>query len=308
MKRHFLEINDVDRTALLHLIDKAAEIKKNPSKYSSALKDKTLLMIFAKPSLRTRVSFEVGMTQLGGHGIYYDISTSPFGKGKETISDIAKTSSRYVDLIMARLFEHKEIEELAENSSVPVINALTNSAHPCQILADLQTIYEKKGFKKLTLSYVGDSNNNVTHSLLYGCAMAGINMKIGCPKGKNYEPAGFVVKEAKKLAKNSEIKIFNDASEAVKDADVVYTDSWMSYHIPESKKKERVKIFKPFQVNKALMKNANKDAVFMHCLPAQRGMEVTADVIDGSQSVVYDQAENRLHAQKALMLWLLGKN
>jgi len=301
-------MDDLDRAALLHIIDKAIEIKKNPLKHSTALKDKTLLMIFAKPSLRTRVSFEAGMTQSGGHGIYYDISLSPLGKGKETISDVAKTSSRYVDLIMARLFEHKDMEELARFSKVPVINALTNSAHPCQVLADLQTIYEKKGLKKITLAYVGDANNNVTHSLLYGCAMAGISINIGSPKGKDYEPAGSVVREAKKIAKSSEIKLFNDASQAAKDADVVYTDSWMSYHIPDSQKNKRTKIFKPFQVNKALMKNAKKDALFMHCLPAQRGFEVTSDIIDGPQSVVFDQAENRLHAQKALMLWLLGKN
>jgi ornithine carbamoyltransferase len=309
MLRHFLTLKDLNPKELSFLIEKSMEIKKEPERFSNFLNKKTLLMIFAKPSLRTRVSFEVGMTQLGGHAIYYNVATSPLGK-KESISDTAKTASRYVDLIMARLFEHKDLEELAENSSVPVINALTNFSHPCQILADLQTITEKKGkLKGLKLAYLGDSNNNVTHSLLFGCSMTGINISIGCPQGKEFEPLPKVVSEAKKFAENSgsKVEVLHDAVKAVENADIVYTDSWMSYHIPESEKERRIKILMPFQVNSELMQHAKEDAVFMNCLPALRGFEQTAEVIDGSQSIVFDQAENRLHVQKALMLWLLKK-
>lgn len=309
MVRHFLTLNDVNDSELLKLIENSIKIKKSPGKYSKKLKDKTLLMIFAKPSLRTRVSFEVAMTQLGGHGIYYDISTSPMGK-KESISDTAKTVSRYCDIVMARLFEHKDIEEYAQNSSIPVINALTNFSHPCQIVADLMSIKEKKGkLKGLKLAYVGDSNNNVTHSLIYGCSKVGMNISVGCPEGKDYSPKEEVVKKAEGIAKKngSGVTIVHDAKQAVKDADIVYTDSWMSYHIPEEQKEERMKILMPFQVNSELMKNAKKDAIFMNCLPALRGYEQTKEVIDGKQSIVFDQAENRLYSQKAIMLFLLEK-
>lgn len=305
--RHFLADTDLKQKEIFYLIDKAGEIKKNPEKFSSALAGKTLLMIFAKPSLRTRVSFETGMTQLGGHAIYYDISTSPLVTGKETIADTAQTLSRYVDLIMARLFEHKELEELARYSQIPVINGLTNLLHPCQILSDLMTIHEKKGkVDGIELSYVGDGNNNVTHSLIYAGALTGMHVTVACPKDAAYRPNAKIISQARKYP-NAHIDVVHDATEAVKGADVVYTDSWMSYHIPASQKKKRAVELKEFQVNTALMKNANKNAIFMHCLPCQRGMEVTADVIDGSQSIVFDQAENRLHMQKAIMLWLLGK-
>ncbi|MBN2478329.1 ornithine carbamoyltransferase [Candidatus Micrarchaeota archaeon] len=309
MARHFLTLNDVTNEELKNILNWADEIKKNPGKYSGELKDKTLLMIFAKPSLRTRVSFEVGITQLGGHGIYYDISTSPMGK-KETIGDTAKTSSRYVDIVMARLFEHSDIEEYAENSDVPVINALTNFSHPCQIVADLQTIKEKKGeLMGLKLAYLGDSNNNVTHSLICGCTKVGMNISVGCPKGEVFMPQKKVVDEGKKIAEETggSVTITHNAEEAVKDADVVYTDSWMSYHIKAEEKEERMKTLMPYQVNRELMDRAKPDAIFMNCLPAMRGMEQTAEVIDGPQSVVFDEAENRLHAQKAVMLFLLGK-
>ena len=309
MVKHLLTLKDFGPKEVLSATDAGIKVKKSPGKYSSALKNKTLLMIFAKPSLRTRVSFEVGITQLGGHGIYYDIATSPMGK-KESISDTAKTSARYVDIVMARLFEHSDIEEFAANSNVPVINALTNFSHPCQILADLMTIKEKKGkLKGLKLAYMGDGNNNVTHSLLYGCSMVGMDISVGSPKGKEYEPRGSVLAEAEEFAESSgsTVQLTHDAGEAAKDADVVYTDSWMSYHIPKEKEGERVKMFTPYQVNSALMGKAKKDAIFMNCLPAMRGYEQTAEVIDGKQSVVFDEAENRLHSQKAVMLKLLGK-
>ena len=289
------------------LISHTYKIKKNPEKYSDTLKDKTMLMIFEKPSLRTRISFETGMTQLGGHAIFQDVKDAPLGE-KESIEDTAKTSSRYCDVIMARLFKQEYLEILANNAKVPVINGLTDIFHPCQILSDLFTIYEKKKkFKGLKLGYVGDGNNNITHSLLLGCSIVGIDISVGCPD--KYKPLWWVIDLAEKKAKKSgsKIEVINDAKKAVKDADIVYTDSWMSYHIPKTQEKERIKIFKPFQVNKGLMKHAKNNAIFMNCLPAMRGYEQTADVIDGKQSIVFDQAENRLHMQKTIILELLRK-
>ncbi|NQV09065.1 ornithine carbamoyltransferase [Candidatus Woesearchaeota archaeon] len=302
MDKDLIDLSNLKKEEIEELIESAADIKKNPDKYNKAMDQKTLLMIFAKPSLRTRVSFETGMTRMGGHAIYYDISTSPMGKG-ETISDTAQTVSGYVDIIMARLFAHKDMEELSKYSKVPVINGLTDFNHPCQILSDLLTIREKKGeFNNLKLAYLGDANNNVTHSLLYGCAAAGINISVGCPE--EHSPKKEVVEKAKQIA-TKEVIITHNAEEAAKDADVIYTDSWMSYHIPADEKEARMKVFMPYQVNKELMKHAKPDAVFMNCLPALRGMEQTADVIDGKQSIVFDQAENRMHMQNAIMLKLL---
>jgi len=305
----FVTLKDFGPELLEKVIDKAIEMKKNPEKYAAAMKDKTLLMIFEKPSLRTRLSFEAGMTRMDGHAIFYSIKDSPLGE-KETMSDTAKTASRYCDILMARTFKHSDVEDLAKHSDVPVINALTNFSHPCQIAADLMTIKEKKGnLNGLKLAYVGDSNNNVTHSLLYGCAMVGMDITVGCPEGEAHSPKEKVIKEAEEIAKKtgSKVKVIHDAAEAVKDADVVYTDSWMSYHIPKEEEAERIKTFRPFQVNAQLMKHAKPDAVFMNCLPAMRGYEQTAEVIDGPQSIVFNQAENRLYAQNAIMLKLLGK-
>lgn len=307
MKKDLIDLTDLTKEEIISILDLADDIKKNPENYSQALYGKTLLMIFEKPSLRTRVSFEVGMTQMAGHAIYYNVATSPMGK-KESISDTAKTASRYSDVIMARLFNHEHIVELAKDADVPVINALTNFSHPCQILADLQTIREKKGrLDNLRLAYLGDANNNVTHSLIYGCAIVGIDISVGCPVGADYEPQLSVLEKARCIAETSgsKIHITNCPIDAVKDADVVYTDSWMSYHILEDQKKQRIIVFKPYQVNQDLMMYAKADAIFMNCLPAMRGMEQTAEVIDGPQSVVFDQAENRLHSQKALMIKLL---
>jgi len=309
MVRHLLTLQDLSDKEIAEIIDAGMDLKNNPTNYSERMRQKTLLMIFAKPSLRTRVSFEVGMTQLGGHGIYYNISTSPMGK-KETIADTARTASRYVNSIVARLFEHKDIEELAKHASVPVINALTNFTHPCQILSDLQTIKEKKGkWRGLKMTYLGDSNNNVTHSLLLGASKVGMDIYVGCPEGKEFEPNLKVVNWARENAErnDSKVVITHDATEAVKDADVIYTDSWMSYHIKPEEKERRMGILMPYQVNAGLVSHAKSDYIFMNCLPAMRGMEQTADVIDGPNSVVFDQAENRLHTQKAIMLFLLGK-
>lgn len=305
---HLISINDWSVGLIREVIGLGRKMKADPAPYANAMHGKTLLMIFEKPSLRTRVSFETGMTQMGGHAIFYDMSTSPLGAGKETVQDTARTVSRYVDIIMARLYEHSKILEMARHSTVPVINALTDFEHPCQILADLMTIEEKKGrLAGLTLAYLGDGNNNVTHSLLYGCAKVGMNIRVGCPAGAEYSPHPKVVSEAQEVGKETgaDVVVMHEAVPAVQGADVVYTDSWMSYHIPPHKLNERVRIFSPFQVNADLMAHAASDAIFMHCLPALRGYEVTAEVIDGPQSVVFDQAENRLHLQKAVMLKLL---
>jgi ornithine carbamoyltransferase len=268
---------------------------------------KTLLMIFEKPSLRTRLSFEAGMSQMGGHAIYYHTGTSPMGSGKESISDSVRTASRFVDIIMARLFSHTDLLEMAKFASVPVINALTDDSHPCQILADLQSIEEKKGrLAGLRLAYLGDGFNNVTHSLMIGGTKMGMHVRVGSPAGADFSPRADVVKDCEKYAAESggSVAVTADPVEAVRDADVVYTDSWMSYHIPKEQEEERIAKFMPYQVNGELMAHARPDAVFMNCLPAIRGCEQTAEVIDGPQSIVFDEAENRLHAQKAVMLTL----
>ena len=306
--KHLITLESWASAELTALIDLADRIKATPADYRDAMRRQTLLMIFEKPSLRTRVSFETGTTQMGGHAIFYDLATSPLSSGKENVADLVRVVSRYVDVIMGRLFEQSHIEEMAQLAGVPVINALTNYEHPCQILADLQTIREKKGaLKGLKLAYLGDGNNNVTHSLLFGCAKMGMHISVGCPKGDEYEPLDSVLAGTMKIAKKtgSRVVVTPDAAEAAKGADVVYTDSWMSYHIPQHKQDSRVKVFTPYQVNAKLMKQAKKDAIFMNCLPAVRGYEQTAEVIDSPQSVVFDQAENRLHIQKAIMLTLL---
>ncbi len=267
------------------------------------LKGKTLGMIFEKPSTRTRVSFEVGMWQLGGYALYLSASDLQLGRG-ETVADTARVLSRYVDGIMARVFAHQSILDLAKYARVPVINGLSDLTHPCQGLADLFTIYEKKGrLSGLRLAYVGDGNN-VTHSLLYGCSKVGMDISVACPKG--YEPNPEVILKAKEEGKKSgcEVRVTKDPKEAVKGADIVYTDVWASMG-KEKEHEERVRVFKPYQVNGKLVREAREDYIFMHCLPAHRGEEVTDEVADSENSVIFDQAENRLHTQKALMALLM---
>jgi len=267
------------------------------------LKGKILAMIFEKPSTRTRVSFEVGMWQLGGYALYLSASDLQLGRG-ETIADTAQVLSRYVDGIMARVFSHRTILDLVSYSRVPVINGLSDFSHPCQGLADLFTVYEKKGrLSGLKLAYVGDGNN-VAHSLIFGCSKVGMGITLACPKG--YEPNPEVVLKAKEEAKRNgcEIRLTNDAKEAVRGADIVYTDVWASMG-QEKEHEERVKVLKPYQVNGQLVKEAKEDYIFMHCLPAHRGEEVTDEVADSRNSVIFDQAENRLHTQKALMALIM---
>jgi len=267
------------------------------------LKGKTLAMIFEKPSTRTRVSFEVGMWQLGGYALYLSATDLQLGRG-ETIADTAQVLSRYVDGIMARVFAHQTILDLVKYSKVPVINGLSDFTHPCQGLADLFTICEKKGrLSGLKLAYVGDGNN-VAHSLLYGCSKVCMDITLACPKG--YEPDPEVVSKAKEEGKRTgcRVKVTKDPKEAVREADIIYTDVWTSMG-KEKEHEKRVKIFKPYQVNAKLVKEAKEDYIFMHCLPAHRGEEVTDKVADSKNSVIFDQAENRLHTQKALMALMM---
>ena len=267
------------------------------------LKGKTLVMIFEKPSTRTRVSFEVGIWQLGGYALYLSAGDLQLGR-RETIADTAQVLSRYVDGIIARVFAHQMILDLVKYSMVPVINGLSDLTHPCQGLADLFTIYEKKGrLAGLKLAYLGDGNN-VANSLLYGCSKVGMDITLACPKG--YEPNQEVVSKAKEEGKSSrcKVKVTNDPKEAVRDADIIYTDVWASMG-KEKEHEKRVKIFKPYQVNGKLIKEAKKDYLFMHCLPAHRGEEVTDEVADSKNSVIFDQAENKLHTQKALMTLII---
>ncbi len=307
IKKDFLSLSDIHRKDIETIIKNGIEIKKNPKKYSTALKGKSLLMIFEAVSVRTRLSFEVGMYQLGGFASFYNIEESTLGK-KETTEDFSRVVSRYYDMIMARLYDHDQIKKMANAATVPVINGMTNFSHPCQILADLMTIREKKRkFSSLKLAYLGDGFNNVTHSLLYGCSKMGIDISVASPS--QCMPDKNVCIDAVRFAKESgsRIEITNDPKKAAYNADIVYTDTWMSYRIPKEQEGERKKIFGPYQVNGNIMSLAKKDAVFMHCLPAKRGDEVTNEVFDSKNSIVFDQAENRLHAQKALLLWLLEK-
>jgi len=304
--RDFLCLADFSREELQYLLDLAAELKtmqKEGIPYQPLL-GKTMGMIFEKSSTRTRVSFEVGIYQLGGQGMFFSNRDLQIGRG-EPISDTALVISRYLDGIMIRTFEHEKVEELALHAPIPVINGLTDKFHPCQVMADFQTIIEQKGkLEGLKLAYVGDGNN-MSHSLLLGCAKMGMDIAIAAPEG--YMPAADVVALAEKIAKTSGSKILitDHPIEAVNGADVVYTDVWASMG-QEAEQEQRVKIFAPYQVDEKLVKHADQDYIFMHCLPAHRGEEVAAEVIDGAHSVIFDEAENRLHAQKAIMAAVMG--
>ncbi len=294
--KHLLSICDI-RHQISPLLEIADKFKKNQME-ENPLQGKTLAMIFEKSSTRTRISFEVGMNQLGGTGLYLSTDDLQIGRG-EPISDTARAMSRYVDGIMIRASKHTDVIELAKNSTVPVINGLTDLEHPCQALADMQTIKEHKGNFKGKIVFAGDGNN-VCNSLLLICAILGMDMTVACPVG--YEPPAEIIKKATSMALESgaHLEITPDIKSAVTDADVVYTDVWVSMG-DEFQIKERIESFKPYQVNEELISMAREDAIFMHCLPAIRGQETTAEVIDGPQSVVWDQAENRLHAQKAIL-------
>ena len=298
--KNILTLDELDSKEIEHLIDFGIDLKKEQKKghQKPILHNKTLAMIFEKPSTRTRVSFEVGMLQLGGHAVTLPADNLQMSRG-ETISDTAKTLSRYVDVIMARVYDHDILDELSEHASIPVINGLSNLYHPCQILADFMTIKEhKKNLKKIKIAWVGDGNN-VCNSLILGCSKLKTKISVATPDG--FEPSNVAVSTAKL---HTDIEITNDPIKAVEDADVVMTDTFVSIHNTDN---DRLEKFLPkFQVNTDLMGKAKKNAIFLHCLPAKRDQEVTHDVIDGPQSVVWDEAENRLHIQKALLVSLLN--
>lgn len=304
-KRDFVSMLDVEDD-LVGLLELAASIK-NRTKAGEPyepLRGRSLAMIFEKSSTRTRVSFEVGMTQLGGHALFLSPNDLQLGRG-ETIADTARVLSRYVDGIMYRAFRNENVRELASNASVPVINGLDDREHPCQTIADLFTIKERKGeLKGLKLTYVGDGNN-VCNSLLLGTAIVGMDMTAACPPG--YEPDPGILAHARRIAKEtgSTLEVVHDPGAGVRGAAILYTDVWVSMG-QEKEREERERIFRPYQVNAKLLALAKPDALVMHCLPAHRGLEITDEVMDGPQSIVFDQAENRLHAQKAILVRFLA--
>ncbi len=304
--KHLLKISDLSVSEFEGLMNLTEKLKKETKSNIThhLLKGKSLGMIFAKSSTRTRVSFEVGMQQLGGNPLFLSSADIQLGRG-ETIYDTANVLSRYLDGIMIRTFLQSDVEDLAKYGSIPIINGLTDDHHPCQALADLFTIYEHKGkLKGLKLAYIGDGNN-VAHSLVEACAICGMDFAIATPKG--YECNGEIIENAKKQAKQTgcDIVVTNDPVEAISGADAVYTDTWVSMG-QEQEKEDRIKIFMPYQINKELFSNAKSNAIFLHCLPAYRGYEMTADIIDSGFSVVFDEAENRLHAQKAVLATLMA--
>lgn len=305
MARHLLTLSDFSAAEIHALLAKAQIIKANPSRFMRALYEKTLLMVFEAPSLRTRLSLETAMTQLHGHAINYYTLHSPWAAGKESIEDFARTASRYCDAMSLRIFAHEELCQFAGASDVPVINAMTNGGHPCQILGDLLTIQERFGRANgFRMAYLGDACNNVTYSLMRAAAIMAFDLRIACPPLQDYRPEESVLAEVG----DRYVTLFEDAGEAVADADVIYSDSWMSYRVPPEQKAARMRYLEPYRVDAAIMGRAANHAVFMHCLPALRGMEVAAEVIDGERSIVFEQAENRLHIEKAILLELLGSS
>lgn len=302
-KRDLITISDLERGEIEEILGHAMKLKKDKGLKTDHLNGKTIGLVFQKPSNRTRVSFEVGTYQLGGHCIYLGPNDIHLGQ-RETTEDVAKTLSRYLNCIVARTFSHQDVIDLGKFADVPVINGLSDMYHPCQAFADVLTIQEHFGhLDNLTVSFIGDGNN-VCHSLMYICAKLGIQMKIATPKG--YEPNTNVLKTAQAFAKDSgsSITLTNSPSKAAKGADVIYADVWTSMG-QEDETKKRLEDFQDFQINSALVKHAHEHFIFMHCLPAHRGEEVTAEVIDGEHAVVFDQAENRMHAEKAILIFLL---
>jgi ornithine carbamoyltransferase len=304
MPRHFLADDDLSRAEQVAVLDAADRMKKDRYAYRPLEGPRSVAVVFEKPSTRTRLSFEVGIAELGGHPVILDAQSTQLGRG-ETIEDTARVLSRYVDAVVIRTFGQDRIEALAAAADVPVVNALTDYAHPCQALADLQTIREHKGrLGGLTLAYLGDGNN-MAHSLLLAGAIAGMHVRVGVPPG--FEPRSDVMERAGALAADDggSVEVTNDPFEAASGADVLYTDVWASMG-QESEAADRVAPFRPYAIDERVVAAAAPDVVVMHCLPAHRGEEIAAAVIDGPASIVFDQAENRLHAQKALLSFLLA--
>lgn len=299
--KHLLSDFDFSKEEYEHILQLAVKMKKEEMKKSTA--GKSLIMMFQKPSTRTRLSFEIGMTRLGGHAVFLDLGTTQLGRG-ETVADTSRVMARYADIVMARLNSQKDLEEIAKYSKVPVINALTDMYHPCQIMADLLTVLEHKGkIAGLKIAFLGDCGFNMFNSTAIGFAKLGADVYGGAPNLPEYRMKPELLAKAQAQAKGK-IILTADAIEAVKDADVVMTDTWVS--MGQKDEEKRLKELGPYQVNAALMKHAKPDAIFMHCLPAHREHEVTNEVADSKQSVIFDQAENRLHAQNAIMVELLG--
>jgi len=303
MNKDFLHVNDLSNSEFNELMDLSKWIKSQFAENSSfnPLKNKTMAMVFAKPSARTRISFETGFFRLGGHALFLGPNDIGIGK-RESVADVARVLSKFNDIIMARLFDHNHILELSKHASVPVINGLTDHNHPCQIMADIFTVIEKKGsLKDLKISYIGDGNN-IVHSWLELCMVLPLNFHIICPESFKPDMSLYDAAKSKGL---SNIEIHHDPTVGIQQSDVVYTDVWASMGQKEEAD-ERRKVFEKYQVNSKLMQHANSDAIFMHCLPAERGVEVTDSVCDSKQSVIFDQAENRMHAQNAIILRLMG--
>ncbi|OJH50116.1 ornithine carbamoyltransferase [Methanohalophilus portucalensis FDF-1] len=300
--KHVLSMTDLSKEDILDILETGEDLKEKriKGKVTDLLKNKSLAMIFEKSSTRTRVSFEVAMSDMGGHSLYLNQRDMQIGRG-ETVADTAKVLSRYVAAITARVNKHSTVEELAEHATVPVINALSDKEHPCQILADLLTIKEYKStLEGRKLTWVGDGNN-VCNSMILGCVMVGMEIAVACPDG--YDPDDYIVSMAREMG--GKVEILRDPIEASTDADVLYTDVWISMGDEEERDK-RLSDLADYQINSNLLDVAKNDVIIMHCLPAHRGEEISAEVMDGTHSVVFDQAENRLHAQKALILKLIG--
>ncbi|MBD3380405.1 MAG: ornithine carbamoyltransferase [Candidatus Omnitrophica bacterium] len=303
-KRDLITLESLTSKEIFDLLKLARKLKKKPLAKKGIYADKTLALLFQKPSNRTRISFEVAMVHLGGYVLYLSPREISMGE-REPVKDVARVVSRYVDGIVARVFSHKDVEDLACYSDVPVINGLSDLAHPCQALSDIFTLLEKKKtLKGVRVAYVGDGNN-VLNSLLIACAKTGVHINAAAPEG--YGPEGQFLDKAREIAAESgaEINVFNNPHLAVQGCDAIYTDVWVSMG-QEDQREKRLEAFRGFQVNEKLLREANEDAVIMHCLPAHRGEEVS-DVIDGKDSVIYDQAENRMHMQKAVLLKIMGK-
>jgi ornithine carbamoyltransferase len=305
LPRHLLSQNDLSRSEIEHIFGTAAELKRAP--HATLLQGRSMVMFFEKSSTRTRLSFEIGMTQLGGHAVYLDRESSQLSRG-ESLRDTAEVVSRYADIMMARVNSHASLEQLAKNASIPVINGLSDREHPTQTMADMFTILEHKGrLEGLTLAYVGDGNNNVTHSLLLACSLLGVNVRVAAPEA--LAPASEYVELARLNARRhpTEVQVTTDPEEAVREADVIYTDVWVSMG-REAERANRLELLQDYQVNANLVRGAKAEYIFMHCLPQHIGDEVTEDVAYSGHSVIFDQAENRLHVQKAIILFLLEES
>lgn len=291
---HLLSIADLSKESLEQLIKDSIRIKKNPEKYKGKLSEKSIVLLFEKPSTRTRVSFEIAMNQFGGNVIYIDSRSTHLSRG-ESIADTGKIFSRYADAILARVYKHSTLEELAGNSEIPVINALSDLEHPCQVISDLFTIYEIMGtFKGIEMAYIGDGNN-VCNSLILGCSILGINLRVSCPVG--YEPDKGIINGGK-------VEVLHDPLNAATGADFLYTDTWVSMG-NEDEAGGRKKAFQGYQINSKILEVAKDNCRVMHCLPAHRGEEITSEVMDGPNSIIWQQAENRVYANKAILLKLL---